>query len=146
MHKTGIGAGRSAFKHHGISNAHAFSVGKSTGININGSAMGAHGAALHRMRKARNMSKSHFTHSKRARNIFRNRYSSINSSHKFSQSRINRTHRRYTASKFSSIPNNIGSEYTTNEMMKYMWIPLLIFVLIFICGFIPTMIMMIRVF
>lgn len=44
---------RSAFKHNGISDAHAFAVGKATGVNINGSARGAHGVALHRSRARR---------------------------------------------------------------------------------------------
>ena len=39
--------------HNGISNAHAFAVGKATGVNINGSAMGAHGVALHHSRQMR---------------------------------------------------------------------------------------------
>ncbi len=34
--------------HHGISDSHAFAVGRATGVNINASASGAAGAALHR--------------------------------------------------------------------------------------------------
>ena len=40
-------------RRHGISNSHAFAVGRATGVNINGSGMGAHGAALHRSPKRR---------------------------------------------------------------------------------------------
>ena len=49
MRRSSIGGRR----RHGISNAHAFAVGRSTGVNINGSAMGAHGAALHRSSQRR---------------------------------------------------------------------------------------------
>ena len=73
-------AGRSYHSRHsslnrnrGISNAHAYAVARVTGVNINGSAMGASGAALYRMRKIR-------------------RHTSKRSSN-------NRLHRRYTLDK-----------------------------------------------
>ena len=55
----------SSSRRHGISNAHAFAVGRATGVNINGSHMGAHGAALHRSaerRKDRRHSSLHSSH------------------------------------------------------------------------------------
>lgn len=55
-------------RRHGVSNAHAFAVGRATGVNINGSHMGAHGAALHRSAERRkrrsHMSSSRGTNSK----------------------------------------------------------------------------------
>jgi hypothetical protein len=39
--------------HNGISDAHAFAVGRSTGVNINASPSGAAGAALHRSSESR---------------------------------------------------------------------------------------------
>lgn len=46
---------RAVFRHRGISGLHAFTVGRATGININGSARGSAGAALHRSRHHRNL-------------------------------------------------------------------------------------------
>lgn len=62
-------------RRHGISNHHAFAVGRATGVNINGSHMGAHGAALHRSAKRR---KDH-------------RHSSLHSSHHFGNGTSNFT-------------------------------------------------------
>lgn len=51
-------------RRNGISNTHAFAVGRATGANINGSAMGAHGVALYLSRQARDrlIDNSHRTH------------------------------------------------------------------------------------
>lgn len=63
------------FNRHGISNAHAFVVGKTTGVNINGSAMGAHGAALHHSRVIRrHSSNSSLNKSRRRYTMNRNKY------------------------------------------------------------------------
>ena len=65
-HRSAASRHRSATsRRHGISNAHAFAVGRATGVNINGSHMGAHGAALHRSaerRKDRRHSSLHSSH------------------------------------------------------------------------------------
>lgn len=45
-------------RNRGISNSHAFVVGKTTGVNINGSHMGAIGASLHRTNKLHGYRKS----------------------------------------------------------------------------------------
>ena len=50
---------KSMFRKHGISNSHAFNVGMATGININGSAKGAAGAALHRSIRSSRIRNSH---------------------------------------------------------------------------------------
>lgn len=68
----------SSHHRHGISNSHAFAVGRATGVNINGSGMGAHGAALHRSAKRRqNQARRHrlttlHRHSSNASNLGHN--------------------------------------------------------------------------
>ena len=71
-------------KHHGNSDAHAFAVGKATGVNINGSAMGAHGAALGRFRRIRrNSSNMHHTFTRNNFNKRRIRFNKNKSNHKY---------------------------------------------------------------
>lgn len=132
---------KSALRRHGISNAHAFAVGKATGININGSPMGAHGAALHRFRKMR--TGSHFkrsTHSKRNTSSIFNRRSSLHNTYKSSSDflkrmRVSHTKHRYTSKKadYTKI-QDMGKEVNTamNEFAKFAWIPFAIFFIIFL--------------
>ena len=68
-HRSAASRHRSATsRRHGISDAHAFAVGRATGVNINGSHMGAAGAAQHHgiqssKRRRRRLSSSSFNHS-----------------------------------------------------------------------------------
>ena len=124
------------FHKHGISNAHAYAVGKATGVNINASAMGAHGAALYRFKQARDRHKltSNNMHIKHTTLHRFNR--SINNKHKsddfLKRMRVSHTKHRYTAPKGSSI--NMGQEVgkAMGEFAKYIWIPILIFAIFFI--------------
>ena len=115
---------KSPFKHHGISDAHAFAVGKSTGININGSAMGAHGAALHRSKIRRN-SMNNSMHN-RSRRFFRT-HSNMRRTIKFSSRNSRFKSRKY---KFDPSKNNVNIEFT--EYSKYMYLPFLIFFIFFV--------------
>ena len=120
---------KSSFKKHGISNAHAFAVGKSTGININGSALGAHGAALHRMRKMRNNNSIH-----RSSSISNRRFTSKNKSNFMKKLHVTSNKHHYTSKKYSIDTNKIGEEINNavNEASKYIWIPILIFIIFFV--------------
>lgn len=68
-HRSAASRHRSATsRRHGISDAHAFAVGRATGVNINGSHMGAAGAAQHHgtqssKRRRHRLSSSSFNHS-----------------------------------------------------------------------------------
>lgn len=112
---------RSAFKHNGISDAHAFSVGKATGININGSAMGAHGAALHRSRARRN---ERYTSSAG----FKSTQSNM-SKRRIKFSRNSNRSRRY---KFDPIKNNLNIEIPINNYSKFVGIMVLLFMIFFV--------------
>ena len=141
MHKrmSGIASMHSnAFRRHGISNAHAFAVGKATGVNINGSSMGAHGAALHRSRKIR--TGNHFIGNRKygtssvfsRKNSFYNRYKS--SSDFFERMRVSHTKHRYTSKKTDySRMQKMGEEVNNvmNKAIKFAWIPFLIFFILF---------------
>ena len=111
-------SGHRAFKHHGISDAHAFQVGKATGININASAMGAHGAALHRFKKARKFI------SKR-RIGFKTHKSSFKKTVRLSHNK-----RRYTNNINNINLNHVGEEFEKafDSAKKYLWVPILIMV------------------
>lgn len=119
----------SPFKHHGISNAHAFAVGKSTGININGSAMGAHGAALHHSRAIRNS-----TMSSRAR---RNR-SSISKTNTIKRYTKSNSRKRYTfdtnkygrTNMFDENLNALDSNYS-NSVGIVMFIAMIMMIFMF---------------
>ena len=112
---------RSAFKHNGISDAHAFSVGKATGININGSAMGAHGAAVHRSRARRN---ARYTSSAG----FKSTQSNM-SKRRIKFSRNSNRSRRY---KFDPIKNNLNIEIPLNNYSKYIGIFAILFMIFFV--------------
>ena len=99
---------RSSFRHNGISDAHAFAVGKATGVNINGSARGAHGAALHRSRARRN---ARYT----SRAGFKSTQSNM-SKRRIKFSRNSNRSRRY---KFDPIKNNLNIEIPLNNYSKY---------------------------
>ena len=131
----------------GISNAHAYSVGKATGININGSALGAHGAALHRFERMRNLSKNsnlHVRHTRpstfhRRRTTTTNRNNKHRSSDFLKNMRVSKQKHRYTMNK-KSYPD-IGQEMgkTVTEFAKFAWIPFAIgfvIMLAMIIGFI----------
>ena len=124
-------------KRHGISNAHAFAVGKATGININGSAMGAHGAALHRMKEMRERNSIHRSSSSNF-----NRRSSFSRRKSFNNMRVSHTKHRYTSPKYNL--ENVGTEFgnAMNEASKYIWIPIVIiaFMMIFFIGIFVTFI------
>ena len=127
---------RSSFKKHGISNAHAFAVGKATGVNINGSALGAHGAAIHRAKEMRKNSKN------RSRMLNKSFASRHRSSDYLKKMSVSTKKHRYTSSKgdFEKM------ESTINEVSKYIWIPFLGFIVILIVlGFFMT-IMFFRIF
>ena len=134
MHRSSLSSRRhhssishsSMHKRHGISNAHAFAVGKATGININGSGMGAHGAALHRMKEMR---KRNSIHRSRPFNSATRKSSFSKSS--FDNMRVSRKKQRFTSSKYNydrmqSMEEELGK--SIEEMHKYIWIPILIFV------------------
>lgn len=119
MHRSRISSmpRRSLFKHHGISDAHAFHVGKTTGVNINASAMGAHGAALHRFKTARKYTSGN-------KNAFKSHKSSFKKT-----VRLSRNKRRYT---YNVDLNHLGEEFEKafDSAKKYLWIPILIMVFI----------------
>ena len=113
---------RSGLKHHGISDAHAFAVGKATGININASARGAHGAALHRSRARRNArytSAKGFssTHSRMMKRKIR-----------FSHNN-NYKNRKY---KLNLLKNNLEINMPFNNSSKFIGIFVIAFMIIFI--------------
>lgn len=112
---------RSAFKHHGISDAHAFAVGKATGININASARGAHGAALHRSRARKN---ARYTGSK----AFTGHSSFAKRKIKFSHN-SNFKSKRY---KLDPLKNNLNINIPINNYSKYIGIFAIIFMIIFV--------------
>ena len=132
----------------GISNAHAFAVGKATGVNINGSALGAHGAALHRSERVRKLSKNnnmHVRHSRPSTFHRRRTATTINrnytnrSSDFLKKMRVSHNKHRYTMKK-NSYPD-IGQEMGKNvsEFAKFAWIPfaiIFIIMLAMIVGFI----------
>lgn len=145
LHKSSIGSSRmhkSSFKRNGISNAHAFAVGKSTGINVNGSALGAHGAALHRFERMRKMSKdnSRLRHNRMV-SSFSRRHRGTNFNNRRStddfirRMRVSHNKHTYTSPKYDySQFSNIGEELnnTINEASRYVWIPILIIAIIMI--------------
>lgn len=49
-----------ASRHRGVSNAHAFAVGKATGVRLNGGHAANTGAALHNAKKHRENARKHF--------------------------------------------------------------------------------------
>lgn len=112
---------KSSFKHNGISDAHAFAVGKATGVNINGSARGAHGAALHRSRARRN---ARYTSSAG----FKSTQSNM-SKRRIKFSRNSNRSRRY---KFDPIKNNLNIEIPLNNYSKYIGIFTIIFMIFFV--------------
>lgn len=120
MHRSKIGSmsRKSLFKHHGISDAHAFQVGKTTGININASAMGAHGAALHRFKTARKYTSGN-------KNTFKSRKSSFKKTVRLSHNK-----RRYTNNINNINLNHVGEEFEKafDSAKKYLWVPILIMV------------------
>ena len=120
---------RRAFKHHGISDAHAFNVGKATGVNINSSAMGAHGAALHRSKIRRS---SRYT---RKSGFSKSNYG-MKRKIKFSSSNNKYKSRRY---KYNPIRNNIDINIPFNNYSKYMGIFVVIFMFIFVIIMISMM-------
>lgn len=124
---------RRPFKHNGISDAHAFSVGKATGININASAMGAHGAALHRSTVRKN---ARYTGSK----TFTGHSSFAKRKIKFSNSNNSKS-KKY---KFDPTKNNINIDLNMplNNYSKFIGI----FVILFMIFFIIIVIMMLSSF
>lgn len=140
--KPGLSARKTTFKRHGISNAHAFSVGRATGININGSAMGAHGAALHRMKASRDRTRRHrevaarITHMRRPTTRITRRYkptSRFSKAYTFRRPRrTSYSNKKYTAKQGQKIekinPDNVTGIYKTDQMM-------ILFVIIFIAIF-----------
>lgn len=142
IHKSKIGGSSirsSSFRRHGISNAHAFVVGKATGININASALGAHGATLHRLKKARDRHKItsnniHVGHTTSHR-FHRNINNKKRSDDFLKRMRVSHSKHRYTCKKTNyEDVKAYGQEVNKamNEFSKYAWIPLVIAVLIFI--------------
>ena len=123
----------SMHKRHGISNAHAFAVGKATGVNINGSSMGAHGAALHRMSEMR---KSRFNKSSNHSSTFNRGIPHKHRTKDFvNKMKVSRRKVRYTSKKYDySINEKFGQEYNNamGEITKYIWIPFAIFGLMFV--------------
>ena len=113
---------RSAFKRHGISNAHAFAVGKATGVNINGSPMGAHGAALHRSKVGRS---SRYTARKSG---FSSSNSNIKRKIKFSSNKNSKS-KKYTLNNFA---NNIDFNIPFNNYSKYVGIMVILFMIFFV--------------
>ena len=113
---------RSAFKRHGISNAHAFAVGKATGVNINGSPMGAHGAALHRSKVERS---SRYTARKSG---FSSSNSNIKRKIKFSSNKNSKS-KKYTLNNFA---NNIDFNIPFNNYSKYVGIMVILFMIFFV--------------
>ena len=117
-------------RHHGISNAHAFAVGKATGININSSAMGAVGAALNRSRKRRmSLSRSSSRRfSKINSRIFfyhtnKRRYN-LNRSHKY-----NRVVNDYNF-EYPTIDNSFGTAFTIIFILMFVFTLLFMFFMI----------------
>ena len=124
------------FHKHGISNAHAFAVGKATGVNINASAMGAHGSALYRFRQARDRRRL-TNNNMHIRHTASHRFNrAINNNHKsddfLKRMRVSHTKHRYTAPKGSSV--NMGQEMgkAMGEFAKFAWIPIVIGLFMFI--------------
>ena len=109
--------------HHGISDAHAFAVGRATGVNINASASGAAGAALHRSSERRR---------RRRRNSSSMSDSLFNTNNSFSDnnSTENVNFENMTEEEirefFENNPLNVG------KGSFFMLIPVLIFFVIFI--------------
>ena len=106
---------RNSMRKHGISDAHAFSVGKATGVNINASAAGAHGAALHRSRKIRQNSSNMHKHYTRKNSTMR----------KIGLSR-SKGHRYTSKTNFDDVEPYIND--LQKEIQKFTWIP---FIMIF---------------
>ena len=147
IHRKSMGASKlhkSSLKRNGISNAHAFTVGKATGININGSALGAHGAALHRfktMRKISDFSRSnrHSRHNRIVSSFTRRNkgidFNNKNSTNDFiKRMRVSHNKHHYTTNKYDySKIENMGNEInaTVNELSKYIWIPFVIGLVMF---------------
>lgn len=132
-HTTGSGLRSHIGSRNGISNAHAFAVGKATGVNINGSAMGTHGAALHhsrqmRDRKIRNSIRRSTGESRAIKN-----YSTMNRRNRFnnSTSSTNSRRRRYTLNL-----NKYGNN-EINQVENNMGIFILVFALMMVMGIIP---------
>ena len=112
---------RSAFKHHGISDAHAFAVGKATGVNINASAMGAHGAALHRSRTIKN---ARYTKSKRSSGSFAKRKIKFSNNNKYKSKKY----------KIDPTKNNINIDLNLpmNNYSKFIGIAVIFFMIFFV--------------
>lgn len=132
IHKhSGIKSHRSMFKHHGISDAHAFAVGKATGVNINASARGAHGAALHRMKKMRDSAAKHRVY--RSKTGFKNSTGFSNSG--LRKIRLSHDKKRYYSKKYDfDAINNVQEIFNQqfNGFNKYFGVifVFIIFVLI----------------
>ncbi len=121
MRRSSIGGRR----RHGISNAHAFAVGRSTGVNINGSAMGAHGAALHRSAKRRR------------------RHSTLHTSHTRTTGTRSSTMHTTNFNKPNTVNMNHISE-ASKGAMKVVGIFVAIYVLLFIIIMIASIFMIIN--
>ena len=122
---------RSAFKHHGISDAHAFAVGKATGVNINGSHMGAHGAALHRGRIRKN---ARFTGKMRANSsAIRRKYHNYSGANLAYKRKIKFSHNnKYKSKRYKFDPNKNNINVQMPEFSKFMWVPILFIIIMMI--------------
>lgn len=125
--RSSLASRKSSFKKHGISNAHAFAVGKATGVNINGSALGAHGAMLHHSKSA--IRRHRNTSVNRARTIKSIRRSSFNNSSN------NLARRKYTLNKnkYGNVNDfgkaTLGSGVFIWIMSLFFFIPIMLFII-----------------
>ena len=131
-HRHTIGTSHSRMRKHGISNIHAFAVGRATGVNINGSAMGAHGAFLHRsLRRRKSMDSSSSHRSNFSCSILNGRLFRSNSS----------VHAKFHDIK--SLKNSCNFDFFNDQQnINNFWI----FILIPIFGFLIAFIFMIFIF
>lgn len=125
-HTSGIRSHSSAFKHHGISDAHAFNVARATGVNINASAMGAHGAALYRARRRNSTFKNSTSNYRRNSTIRKIRFSHNDTSFKSKKYHYS-TNNKFDG--FDEFQESIEENY--NNLSKFIWIPFLIFIIAF---------------
>ena len=115
-----------ASRRHGISNAHAFAVGKATGVRINASHAANTGAALHNAKK----------HSENARKRFRGSSTHTSSKNRFTSTSTNTE--TITPPEISINPENLPN-------LKYFYLLLIPFAIFFIIIFIVIILSIARI-